>query len=52
MISILQSVEADGDGAIAGFVQTLEDSGEHGLAGARRDNDCDALAVVDRDQGS
>lgn len=52
MISILQSVEADGDGAIGGFVQTLEDSGEHGLAGARRANDCDALAVINRGRGS
>jgi len=44
---IAESVEADGDGAIGGFVQTLEESGERGLAGARGANDCDAFAVVD-----
>lgn len=38
---------ADGDGAIGGFIQMLEEGGERGLAGARGANDCDALAVVD-----
>lgn len=36
-----------GDGA-GGFVQTLEEGSERGHAGAGG-NDCDALAIVDRD---
>jgi hypothetical protein len=46
-LDIAEFVEADSDGTIGGFVQTLEESGERGLAGARGANDCDALAVVD-----
>ena len=46
-LDIAESVQADGDGAIGGFVQTLEESGDRGLAGARGANDCDTLAVVD-----
>ena len=45
-LEIAESVEADDDGAIGGFVQTLEEGGERGLAGARGANNCDALAVV------